>query len=211
MLMKSKQVQKPPRNYEQKARALAAEATGLRILDAFLKRIEAQWFEEITLDVIAREAGVTVQTVVRRFGSKAGLLEAARDHLHNAVQVRRAVRPGDVARTVTVLAEDYEAVGDLVLRLLGQEERHPILKPVVDQGRRGHRDWLATVFVQALARLTPARREAVLDALVVATDIYVWKLVRRDMGRSVSAFKTIVKTLLNAALHSVDSAPPTQS
>ena len=90
----------------------------------------------------------------------------------------------------------------LVLRLLDQESSHPVLKPVFDQGRRGHREWLATVFDAALKPLTPAKRKAKLDALVVATDLYIWKLVRRDMGRPVAAFKAIVTTMLNAALAS---------
>src|SRR6266545_3349860 len=59
-----------PRRYTQGARAQAAEATALRIVDAFLTRLMKQWFDEITLDGVAEDAGVTVQTVVRRFGGK---------------------------------------------------------------------------------------------------------------------------------------------
>ena len=57
------------RHYAQRARAQATEATARRIVDAFLARLMAQWFDEITLDRVAEDAGVTVQTVVRRFGS----------------------------------------------------------------------------------------------------------------------------------------------
>ncbi len=70
-----------PRRYRQTARASAAEATGERILESFLQRFRQQWLEESTLDTIAADAGVTVQTVIRRFGGKDLLLDAAADHL----------------------------------------------------------------------------------------------------------------------------------
>jgi AcrR family transcriptional regulator len=198
--MNTEKTLKPQRIYKQTVRAEAAAATAQTILDSFIKRLEEQWFEEITLDSIAKDSGVTVQTVIRRFGGKVGILESAFEYMEKAIHVRRSVRAGDIDFTVDVLAKDYEEVGDLILRLLNQEDRQSAIKPMVEQGRSGHREWLAEVFAPSLKPLTPARRKAKLDALVVATDIYVWKLVRRDMGRPVSAFKTIVKTMLTAAL-----------
>jgi AcrR family transcriptional regulator len=198
--MKMEIASNPPRTYRQTARAAAAEATGTRIVEAFLKHLREQWFEEITLDAVARDAGVTVQTIMRRFGSKTGLLEAGRIQIEKEVMVRRSIRLGEVDHTVDVVTDDYEAVGDLIFRLLAQEERHPTLKPLTDYGRRSHREWLASVFVKELGRLSPARRTALLDALVVATDLYVWKLVRREMQRPVSAYKAIAKSLVHAAL-----------
>lgn len=198
--MQTRNAAHKPRDYRQKARAEAAEASARRIVDAFLKRAETEWFDKIKLDDIAADAGVTVQTVVRKFGGKAGILDVAHRHMGEAVHVRRNVTPGDLDRAVDVLTDDYEAVGKLILRLLDQEERHPVLKPTMDVGRRGHRDWLAGAFAERLAKLTPARRQATLDALVVAADIYVWKLVRLDMGRSIPAYKQIVKQMILAAL-----------
>ena len=64
------------RTYRQTARAKAAEETGIRIVEAFMARMEDCWFEEIRLEDVASDAGVTVQTVIRRFGGKDGLLEA---------------------------------------------------------------------------------------------------------------------------------------
>lgn len=191
---------KPKRAYEQKARAVSAETTSQRILEAFIKRAGSEWFEKITLDALAQDAGVTVQTVVRKYGGKEGLFEAACSHVGKAVRVRRAVETGDVDRVAQALADDYEASGKLILHLLNQEGRHPVLKPAMDIGRRGHREWLATVFAGTLDRLPTVKRTAMLDALVVATDVYVWKLVRLDMERTVAAFKTIIKRMLLAAL-----------
>ena len=66
------------RSYHQGARAESAEATGRRIIEAFLARLMDHWFDEITLDRVAEDAGVTVQTVVRRWAAGPFLGPAAR-------------------------------------------------------------------------------------------------------------------------------------
>lgn len=199
--MKSKNTN---RSYQMTTRAAAAEATGERILKAFTQRMQDQWFEDITLDLIAKDAEVTVQTVIRRFGSKEGLLEAAHHRLGHDINARRDMKPDDIEFTIEALARDYEEVGLLIMRLLSQEDRYPVLKKLTDHGREGHRTWLSEVFASSLKKLTPAKRTATLDALVVATDLYVWKLVRVDLKRPVAAYKAMVRTMLKAALHLAD-------
>jgi len=188
------------RAYRQGARAEAAEATGQRIVDAFLAHLQNAWFEEITLDAVARDAGVTVQTIVRRFGSKQGLLEAVPERMRHKVLLRRGMSVGDIDRTVDLLIADYEETGDFLTRFLAQEERHPALRVVSDYGRAGHRQWLSESFAPWLDPLPERVRNTTLDALVVATDVYVWKLVRRDMRRSAAELKAIVTRMIDAAL-----------
>ena len=96
------------RRYSQSARAQSAEATARRIVDAFLAQLMEQWFDEITLDRVAADAGVTVQTVVRRFGGKEGLLAGAVKTMAPQVSARRATPPGDLGLLVDNLIEDYE-------------------------------------------------------------------------------------------------------
>lgn len=196
-----------PRSYQMTARAASAEATGDRILEAFKKRICEEWFEDITLDKIARDADVTVMTVIRRFGSKQGLLEAVRVKLGKDVMMRRDLRPGDIDFTAEGVCRDYEEAGTMVLHLLAQEDRHPVIKEMTDHGRRGHREWLAKVFDQALMKLPAAKRTALLDRLVVATDLWVWKLVRLEMGRPPAAFKAMIKAMMRSALRDAEENP----
>ena len=59
------------REYRMSARAELAELTGERIVDAMLGRLRGTPYERIRLDDVAADAGVTVQTVIRRFGGKA--------------------------------------------------------------------------------------------------------------------------------------------
>ncbi|HYE46903.1 MAG TPA: TetR/AcrR family transcriptional regulator [Caulobacter sp.] len=194
------------RPYRQGARALAAEATAERILQAFMARLREQWFEEITLEAVAQDAEVTLQTVIRRFGGKPGLLEAATLRLNDEIIARRGVPAGDIDAAVEVLAEDYEAVGDFVWRIVAQERRYPALQTVTKVGRSEHRAWLAAVFAPALEGLSPDRARVRLDGLVAATDLYLWVLIRRDMGRPLEAFRTHARALIRAVL--ADAPPP---
>jgi len=188
------------RPYRQTARAAAAEANATRILAAFRERLERLWFDEIRLEDVAQDAGVTVQTVIRRFGGKDGLLDAVVDVIASEILAIRHTTPGDPRRAVRAVIEDYEVSGDLVMRVLAQEERYPALKRITAVGRREHRDWAAVAFAPWLDPLPaePARRR--LDALVVATDLYVWQLIRRDMGRPVEELQALMDRLVDAAL-----------
>jgi len=160
----------------------------------------AQWYDEITLDQIAGDAGVTVQTVIRRFGGKDGLLADAVQALGRQITASREAVPGDVPLLVRRLMDDYEQTGDPILRLLALEPRYPALSEFLDTGRRFHRDWISNLFEADLSRLDAASRKRALDALVIVTDVYTWKLLRRDMGRSVSATRETMAQLVEAAV-----------
>ena len=194
------------RAYHQGARAEAAEATGRRIVEAFLARVRKQWFEEITLDQVAEDAGVTVQTVVRRFGGKPGLLAEGMKVMGAQINARRAAAPDDVDALVENLVADYERTGETVIRLLASEARHPELKEFLDFGRSEHRRWTAEAFAKRLSQLDAAKGKETLDALVVAGDVYTWNLLRCDMGRSVSATRRTMKFLFRSIIE--NSARP---
>jgi AcrR family transcriptional regulator len=188
---------KSPRGYSQSLRAQSAEATGRHIVEAFLARLKRQWYDEITLARVAEDAGVTVQTVVRRFGDKEGLLGQAVRLMATQINACRATPPGDIETLVDHLLEDYEQTGDAVIRLLALEPRHPALKEVLDFGREQHRTWISGVLGFLV---NAAARERALDALVIVTDVYTWKLLRRDMARSLAATATTLKSLVSATM-----------
>jgi AcrR family transcriptional regulator len=188
------------RSYRQTARAKSAAATGLHIVDAFVKRLSRQWYDEITLDRVAEDAGVTVQTIVRRFGGKAGLLAEAVQVMKRHAKERRATPPGNLDQLVKNLIDDYEISGDTVIRLLALEQRHPALHDQLERGRGWHREWICKVFADQLGKISPAKRQSTVDALVIATDVYIWKLLRRDMGRSVAASRATMKRLVESAI-----------
>lgn len=175
----------PPakRPYRMHARAAAAAATAERVVDAAVELFWEQPTDQLSLDEVARRAGVSVQTVIRRFESKQGLLAAAAERETERVRrEREAATPGDLAAAIRVLVRHYEETGDRVLKMLAEEERAPALRPVVDRGRAMHREWCERVFAATLDRLDRIERRRRLAQLVAICDVYTWKLLRRDGG-----------------------------
>ena len=174
-----------PRVYRMGARADAAAATGERILDAAVELFWEQPTDTFSLDDVAHRAGVTVQTVIRRFGGREGLIAAAVARESERVRTQRDEAPvGDVAVAVRVLVEHYEQTGQRVLRMLAEQSRIPTLAAIVDSGRALHRQWCARVFAPALAGRSGVDRQRRLAQLVAVCDVYMWKLLRLDAGLS---------------------------
>lgn len=173
------------RRYRMVGRARTTAATGERILDAAVAVFWEAPAANISLDEVARRAGVTVQTVIRRFGGREGLMAAAGEREASRVRSQRdAAPPGDVPRAVKVLVDHYEEVGDRVLRMLAEEQRNPQLKAIADRGRAVHREWCERVFGAGLRSLRKVDRERRLAAIATVCDVYAWKLLRRDAGLS---------------------------
>jgi AcrR family transcriptional regulator len=183
------------------ARAETAAATAARILDA---TVEVFWElpgEQVSMAEVARRAGVTVQTVIRRFGGREDLLSAAAAREADRVRRQRAEAPaGDVPAAVRVLVEHYETMGDGVLRMLAEEERVPAIRAITDQGRAVHREWCQRVFAPTLARLKGRDRDRRLAQLVAVCDVYTWKLLRRDARLSRRQTELALAELINPLL-----------
>jgi AcrR family transcriptional regulator len=172
------------RPYRMVARAHAAARTGERILDAAVEVFFEEPTANISLEEVARRAGVTVQTVIRRFGGREGLLAAAGTLESEKVRQEREVEPGDLRGAVRVLVGHYERTGDHVLRMLAEETRSPALAGIADRGREMHREWCEAVFAPVLAGLNGSERQRRLAQLVAICDVYTWMLLRRQSGLS---------------------------
>ena len=102
-------------------RAEAAADTWDRIVDVVLARFAALPYDRIRLDDVATDAGVTQQTVLRRFGSKAGLVTAmATRELRRIAETREHHREEPPARVVADLVTHYERYGDLILKVYAE-------------------------------------------------------------------------------------------
>lgn len=171
------------RPYRQRARAEAAAATGERILDAAESSFFQRDSEEITLAEVAESSGVSVQTVLRRFGSREGLMMAALARVAAKVSLQRgAASPGDPAGAVAVLVDHYEDLGDRVVRLLGESARSKVARQLTKMGFAYHVEWCKRVFAPTLDRLEGEELAQRTAQLVAVTDVYMWKLLRRDQG-----------------------------
>jgi len=185
-----------PRPYVMKARADAAAATRDAILDATRAMLLTHSFDDITLDAVAERAETTGRTVLRLFAGKEGLLEEALRTL-GAVG-RKPAAPGDVAAFLASMFDLYERIGDTVIRWLADEVRLPAMRERLAFGRAALRADVAAAFAPHLGRRPVDERGRLHDALIVACDVYTWKLLRRDFGLDTTAALAVVRTLVDA-------------
>jgi AcrR family transcriptional regulator len=192
------------------ARARAVEATRTAILDAIVELATERVFSEISLDVVAVRAGVSVQTVLRHFGSRDGLIDAGVLHAQQTVEAERRTPHGDVSQAVRVIVDHYEQRGSSVLLMLSQEPTDPRVVRINDHGRALHRAWVEEVFVPLLPTREPERAAGV-DLLVVATDVYTWKLLRLDRGLTRAQAQQRIERLVRAVLTDLGGTGRTRS
>lgn len=185
------------RPYRMQARAEATAATRERILNAAETVYDELSLSELTLATVADRAGVSVQTVLRHFGSRDGLLMAGLAYAGGKMSGDRDVEPNaDVTEIVGVLVDHYERFGDRILRWLAQEESVPGMRLLTDVGRAYHLDWCKDAFAPVLEQLRGRQRERRAFQLAALTDIYVWKILRRDRDLSPSQTKLAMREMI---------------
>jgi AcrR family transcriptional regulator len=191
-------IARQPRPYRMRARAVAKAETGRRILRAVLDLHIERFHDQITLEDIAERAGVTVQTVIRRFGSRERLIAAAAEHAETQVLQQRDAAPvGDVSGAVENLLDHYEEWGTSALRLLAQEDRVPQLRVIADRGRAAHYAWVDRTFEPYLRGPSKRVQRA---QLITLTDVYVWKLLHLDLGLDRTEAATALGEMIRAVL-----------
>lgn len=184
------------------ARAKAAERTVERIHAAAIALFRSRPFQEVTLQAIADASDVTLQTVLRRFGSKERLFtSAAKGQTESIFKGRQVSAPGDIPAIVGTIVESYEDMGDLNWRGVTQEEQFPLVKEVFDKARARHRQWIETCFADLIGPTRRNERERRILLLFAATDFYVWKLYRRDLGLSRALATARMIDLVSALAH----------
>jgi AcrR family transcriptional regulator len=138
----------PTRRYEQRLRAQAAEETRRRILDALYEQLREAPTQAVSVDQIARAAGVARSTIYVIFGSRAGLFDAFAADVHERggfqrvldavadpdprVHLRDGITGGvhtfaahrDVFRVLVSMADlDPDAVGGAMQRMAERRAR----------------------------------------------------------------------------------------
>jgi len=192
---------KKRRAYVMRARAITAETTRQRILDAAVAEVWNRRMTEVRLEDVAGRAEVTVQTILRVFGTRARLIDLACEAAGARIRQQREVAsPGDIAGTIKALYDHYEDMGDFVIRNLAEEDQVPELKEWLMHGRKVHRRSMQRQFASWLEARESSQRRELLDCLVAACDVYTWKLLRRDMGRSRMEAEARVQTMVSSIL-----------
>lgn len=185
------------RVYRKSARAESERATAEAILSAARNAFQSDPFDRVTLRRIAEESGVTEQTVVRRFGSKVGLFNAFVERERPRILASRESKPqAGVPAAIEKLVDHYENDGDLILNLVAQEHRLEAIRRIVAEGRETHRSWVETHCAHVLRTVEGDPRELAVAAVIAATDLGTWKLLRRDLGHSKEDVVSIMSELI---------------
>jgi AcrR family transcriptional regulator len=191
---------KTARSYNMRARAASAEATRHRILDTAASLLKSRFRSEIRLEDVAVGAQVTIQTIINVFGGRSALLDQALAELLRDLRSQRLrSNPGDIEGAIAALIEHYEQFGDLVIRNLAENAD----RELIETGKAGHRQWVQRQFAPYMAKLEAKDRRLLTDQLVCACDVYTWKLLRRDMGRSRPESESTILAIVKAIVSSV--------
>ncbi|HEX3736776.1 MAG TPA: helix-turn-helix domain-containing protein [Solirubrobacterales bacterium] len=187
------------RTYRQTRRADATERTRAAILAAAQAGFRENPQRDPSLEAVAARAGVSTRTVIRQFGSKEGLLEAAITVGIEQAAVTRRAAPGDAEGAVNRIVDHYEAMGDEVMHWLSLAERLPMVRRVTERGTESHLEWIEAVFAADLDGLPTGERRTRRAALATATDVYAWHLLRRREGLGRDATRAAMLALVEGA------------
>ncbi len=193
---------KTTREYRMLRRGEAVAGTRRSILEA----VVALGYDELdldpTLERIAAKAGVSVQTVLRHFGTRAALLDEAVAAAQAEVVAERISAAGGTDGALTALLAHYDRLGRFALGVLAREQIDPRAARIAEGGKRLHREWVETAFAEGLRGRAGGERDALVDLLVVATDVYAWKLLHLDRGLAAEVVLDRMRTLTGAVLAS---------
>lgn len=172
-----------PRVYQMAARAEAAELTGARILDAMLQSFAELPLDRIRLDDVASRAGVTTQTVIRRFGGKDQLMVAMVGRELETMMGLRELPPDAAAPEVfAALVDHYERYGDLILKFYSEAHLVDGLGEIAVAGHARHLLWCREAFDAHLTSLPEVAKTRRVAQLAAICDVSVWRVLRHDGG-----------------------------
>src|SRR6056297_2960850 len=128
--------------YDNTRRRLRAEETRQSIISALGSLWNQYAISDITLDMIADEAGITKRTILRKFGSKENLMVESLSYDPAEISKQRDLAvPGDLDDILRTLLTNYENIGDAAIRTIQLEPKIEIAQKIGEKGRVIHREW----------------------------------------------------------------------
>jgi AcrR family transcriptional regulator len=189
---------KATRTYRSDLRAEQAEETRGRILDAAL-RVMTAGVASLSIPAVAREAGVSVPTVYRHFGTKAELLAAMYPHAARRSGLDRLALPtsiGDLRPSLRAFFEHVDAMGDM--------ERAAMASPIADEVRhatmKGRFERIRRIGDTIDPPLSKADQDRITRLLVILTSSGSLRMWRDHLGSSVDEAVDDIDWFLKAAI-----------
>lgn len=186
------------RDYRSQLRAEQAEATRGRILDATL-RVMARGITSLSIPEIAREAGVSVPTVYRHFGTKEELVAAVYPHVARRTGLDSMPDPV----TLDDLRDGVRAYFDR-LASYSALDLAAVASPVGDEVRHAtmaHRLQRLSRFADAVQpRMAKADRDRITRLLAVLTASASLRMWRDHLGASVEEAADDIAWVVQASI-----------
>lgn len=200
-------------------RQAMAGQTRRDILQTARRLFARQGYAATSVTDIASEAGVAVQTIYARLGSKRGMLMALIDLIDEeadvgglAAGIRAAAAPGQaLAAEIRLTRVFQQRCGDIIGALFAAAAVEPDLAAAVAEGQRRHRDGarLAAARITELGglreNLAPERAAAL---IAIATTHEAWRELRHAYGLSWDDAEALLCDTLSRAVLTTSPAPP---
>lgn len=187
------------RAYRSQLRAEQAEETRARILAATL-RVMASGIASLSIPAVAREAGVSIPTIYRHFGTKAELVASMYPHLVG----RTAVGPTTAAPESIPEFREMLRVTFARLDELDDLARAAMASPAAEAIRRNNMPNRIAMSRRFVARVAPAAseadRERITRMMAVLTSSAALRLWRDHFGSSADRAVDDVEWALRAAI-----------
>ena len=179
-------------------RSANAAATKARV-HAVATALYAERPQDFALKTVAARAGTSVQTILRIYGSKAALVETLLA-ASRAKTIGPNGLPDNLVTTIRARYTEYEKNGDGPNGHITNGQRDPAAAKQAEVARQSHRAWVEEVFSGKLGTQASLADQARLFGLIVATDISVWRLLRRDFGLYRRAAEAVVIGIIQSLL-----------
>lgn len=188
-----------------------ADQTRRDILQTARQLFARQGYAATSVADIAREAGVAVQTIYARLGSKRGMLMALIDLIDEeagvgdlVASIRGACTPEDALRAEIRLTRVFqERSGDIIGALFAAAAVEPDLTAAVAEGQRRHRNG-ARLTVARLTELGGLRQtlgaEQAAALIAITTTHQAWHELLDAYGLSWDAAETLLCDTLGQAV-----------
>jgi AcrR family transcriptional regulator len=187
-------------------RAAQAQATRARILEATVN-VMARGVASLSIPAVAREAGVSVPTVYRHFGTKRDLLAAVFPHVVRRAGLDELVPPrsiDELGNGVRALFERIDSAGDLA--------RAAAASPAAEEVRRvdmpARLEMSRRLADSITPKLTPGDRDRIarlLTILISASALRVW---RDHLGSTVDEAANDIDWVISAAIAASTRSEP---
>ena len=176
-------IAKVGRGYRSQLRKRQAEETRKRILDATV-RVMARGITGASIPAVAREAGVSVPTVYRHFGTKRDLFAALYPHMVYKAASVQLLLPNSIDDFATGLRKHFSTLDSM-----GEMERAAIASPAGQEARRANMPGRIARTRDLARSIVSADSEVDIDRLtrllVILTGTAAFRTWREDLGSSV--------------------------